>query len=58
MTNLAARLCGEAKPGQVLISQRVFGAAEELAEMEGVGDLTLKGFQRPIKTYNVVNLKG
>jgi class 3 adenylate cyclase len=58
VTNLAARLCGEAKPGQVLISQRVFGAAEELAEMEGVGDLTLKGFQRPIKTYNVVNLKG
>ena len=58
VTNLAARLCGEAKPGQVLISQRVFGAAEEIAEMEGVGDLTLKGFQRPIKTYNVVNLKG
>jgi class 3 adenylate cyclase len=58
VTNLAARLCGEAKPGQVLISQRVFGAAEELAEMEGIGDLTLKGFQRPVKTYNVVNLKG
>jgi adenylate cyclase len=58
VTNLAARLCGEAKPGQVLISQRVFGAAEDLADMEGVGDLTLKGFQRPIKTYNVVNLKG
>ncbi len=58
VTNLAARLCGEAKPGQILISQRVFGAAEDLAEMEGVGDLTLKGFQRPIKTYNVVNLKG
>jgi adenylate cyclase len=57
VTNLAARLCGEAKPGQVLISQRVFGAAEDLAEMEGVGDLTLKGFQRPIKTYNVVSLK-
>ncbi len=58
VTNLAARLCGEAKPGQILISQRVFGAAEELAEMEGVGNLTLKGFQRPIKTYNVVALKG
>ena len=58
VTNLSARLCGEAKPGQILISQRVFGAAEELIESEKVGDFTLKGFSRPIPAYNVLRLKG
>ncbi len=58
VTNLAARLCGEAKPGQILVSQRVLGSAEEIAELEAVGELTLKGFQRPVKAYNVVGVKG
>ena len=58
VTNLAARLCGEAKPGQILVSQRVLGTAEEIAEVEAVGELTLKGFQRPVKAYNIVNAKG
>ncbi len=58
VTNLAARLCGEAKPGQILVSQRVQATAEELVVAEPIGDLTLKGFQRPVKAYNVVSLKG
>ncbi len=58
MPNLSARLCGEAKPGQILISQRVFGAVEEMIESEKVGDLTLKGFSRPVPAYNVLRLKG
>jgi adenylate cyclase len=58
VTNLASRLCGEAKPGQILLSQRVAGGLEEIAEVEGVGELTLKGFQRPVKAFNVVRLKG
>jgi adenylate cyclase len=58
VTNLAARLCGEAKPGQILVSQRVVGTTEEIAELEAVGELTLKGFQRPVKAYNVVGVKG
>ena len=57
VTNLAARLCGEAKPGQILLSQRVAGGVEEIAEVEAVGELTLKGFQRPVKAFNVVRLK-
>ena len=57
VTNLASRLCGEAKPGQILISQRVAGGVEEIAEVETVGELTLKGFQRPVKAFNVVRLK-
>ena len=57
VTNLAARLCGEAQPGQILISQRLLGRVEELVEVEPVDELTLKGFQRPITTYNVLRLK-
>ena len=30
VTNLAARLCGEAGPGQILISQRVYAATEDI----------------------------
>jgi class 3 adenylate cyclase len=57
VTNLAARLCGEARPGQVLISKRLLAATEGLIEVEPVGELSLKGFHRPITAYNVLGLK-
>ena len=57
VTNLASRLCGEAKAGQVLISQRLLATIEELVEAEPVGELTLKGFQRPITAFNLVRLR-
>jgi adenylate cyclase len=57
VTNLAARLCGEAKPGQLLISRRMVGTLEELVEAEPVGELALKGFSRPVSAFNVVRLK-
>lgn len=56
--NLAARLCGEARPGQILVSQRVFGGVEHLIEAEPVGKLTLKGFHQPVAAYNILRLKG
>jgi adenylate cyclase len=58
VTNLASRLCGEAKPSQILVSQRLLGPVEELVEVEPVGELTLKGFHRPITAHNVLRLKG
>jgi len=51
--NLASRLCDEAQSGQILISQRVFASVERLVEAEHIGDLDLKGFHRPMATYNV-----
>ena len=57
VTNLAARLCGEARPGQILISRRVFAAVEELVEAAPVVELSLKGFSRPIPTYEVSGLR-
>jgi class 3 adenylate cyclase len=57
VTNLAARLCAEAKPGQILIPQRLLGAVEHLVEAEPVGELPLKGFHRAIPAFSVIDLK-
>jgi class 3 adenylate cyclase len=57
VTNLASRLCGEAKSGQILLPQRLLGMIEHLVDVEYVGELVLKGFHRPIKAYNVLGLK-
>jgi class 3 adenylate cyclase len=57
VTNLAARLCGEAAGGQILISQRICAAVEALAVTEPVGELSLKGFVRPVPAYTVCALK-
>ncbi len=57
VTNLASRLCDEAEAGQILVSQRVYAAVEDLIEVEPVGDLRLKGFAKPISAYNIVGLK-
>jgi adenylate cyclase len=58
VTNLASRLCAEAAPGQILISQRVYAEAGALLEAEPVGELNLKGFQRPVPAFSVRLLKG
>jgi adenylate cyclase len=57
VTNLAARLCGEAQAGQILVPRRLLGSIEDLVEAEPVGALTLKGFARPISAYNLLRWK-
>jgi len=57
VTNLAARLCGEAQPRQILISQRVYGGVEDSVEVEDLGGLTLKGFSKPVPAFNVLRLR-
>jgi len=56
VTNLAARLCGEAGAGQILVSGRVAAAVEALIEAESVGPLALKGLARPAPAWNVRSL--
>jgi adenylate cyclase len=53
VTNLAARLCAEAGAEQVLVSQRVFSAVEDVAAGELVDALQLRGFSRPIRAFSV-----
>jgi class 3 adenylate cyclase len=57
VTNLAARLCGEAKDSQILISPRIFSKVEACIEAEPVGELTLKGFHRPVFAHNVLGVR-
>ena len=57
VTNLASRLADEATGGQVLIAQRLYAEVDEHVEVEPVGDMTLKGFQRPVAAFNVVAVR-
>ena len=56
VTNLAARLCEQAGPGQILISQRVHSAAAEIVTAQPLGELSLRGFSRPARVYDVAGL--
>ena len=55
VSNVASRLCDEAKPGQILISSRVLMAVESAINVEPVGDFSLKGISRPVAAYNVLS---
>jgi len=57
VSNVASRLCDEAKPGQILISPRVLMAVEKDITVEPVGDFALKGIRRPLTAYNVLATK-
>jgi class 3 adenylate cyclase len=57
VTNLAARLCGEAKSGQTLVSQRVLAGVEEAVEAEALGELQLKGFLKPVPAFSVLRMR-
>jgi class 3 adenylate cyclase len=57
VSNVASRLCDEAKPGQILISLRVLMAVEDVVTVEPVGEFSLKGIRRPLAAYNVLSLK-
>jgi GAF domain-containing protein len=51
--NLAARLCAEAKDGQILVAQRVALAVEETTALEEIGALAVKGLTQPVVAFNV-----
>src|SRR5712692_9237420 len=57
VTNLAARLCDQAQAGQILISERVLSGVEDIADVESVGELALKGFRQPVAAYNVLAVR-
>lgn len=55
VTNLASRLCDEAKAGQIVVSQRAYGMVEQWAEARPIEDLNLKGFSRPVPAVEVLS---
>lgn len=58
VVNLASRLCDEAQPGQIVVSQRVLTAVEQSVKSAPLGDMTLKGFKRPITVYDIQSWRG
>jgi class 3 adenylate cyclase len=57
VTNLSARLCGDAGPWQVLVTDRVLAGTEHIAVAEPVGDIKPKGFSRSVRVHNITALK-
>jgi len=57
VVNLAARLCSEALGGQILLAPKALAAVEDAISAEPVGELTLKGFHKPVPAYAVMGLR-
>ena len=56
MTNLSARLCQEARDGQILVSQQVHAEIEPFAEARAVGPLVLRGFAKPVPVFDILGI--
>ncbi|SFK78269.1 response regulator [Methylocapsa palsarum] len=54
VTNLASRLCDEARSGQILVETRVLNAVEDKFETRALPPMTLKGFRRPVDAYEII----
>jgi class 3 adenylate cyclase len=57
VSNVASRLCDEAKAGQILISPRVLMAVENDVMVEPMGEFELKGIRRPMSAYNLLSAR-
>ena len=57
VTNLAARLCSEAKGGQILTNQKTVARVEDAVSSEPLGEVTLKGISHPVAAFNVTGFK-
>lgn len=57
VTNLAARLCSEAKGGQILTNQKTLTRIEDSVHAEALGEVTLKGIALPVQVFNITGIK-
>lgn len=55
VTNLASRLCDEAKANQIVVGRRVYGMVEEWVEGRPIDDLNLKGFNHPVLAAEILS---
>jgi class 3 adenylate cyclase len=51
VVNLAARLCAESRPGQIVIDRRARAALDDDHDVEPTGPLTLKGYAQPVAAF-------
>ena len=57
VSNVAARLCSEAKGGQILTDQKTLSRIEDVVDGEPLGDLTLRGMAYPVPVFNIIGVK-
>jgi class 3 adenylate cyclase/CheY-like chemotaxis protein len=57
VTNLASRLCDEAKASQILVDQRVCTVIEDMFNAKSIGTLNLKGFRRPMEAFEIIGAR-
>ena len=57
VANLAARLCSEAKGGQILTNRKTLARIEESIDAHALGDMTLKGIAHPVPVFNIVGFR-
>jgi len=55
--NLAARLCGAARGGEILIDAVTYADVSEVAEAELAGPLQLRGINQPMPAFRLLRLK-
>jgi len=51
--NLAQRLESSATPGQIMISQKTYEHVQQEIQARDMGEISVKGFERPIKVYEI-----
>lgn len=56
VTNLAARLCSEAKGGQTLTNQKTLSRIEDVTRAEPLGEVMMKGIAQPVPVFNVTGV--
>ncbi|HSD40591.1 MAG TPA: response regulator [Burkholderiales bacterium] len=53
VANLASRLCGEARGGDIIVSARAAAALTDSFSVQPIGPLTLKGFRDPVEAFRL-----
>jgi class 3 adenylate cyclase len=56
VTNMAARLCGEAKGGEILTNRKTLSKFEHMVDASELGEVALKGFAKPVAIFSIAAL--
>jgi adenylate cyclase len=56
VSNLAGRLCGEAKGGQIITNQKTLSRIEDTVRAEPLGEVALKGLAHPVPVFNIIEV--
>jgi class 3 adenylate cyclase len=55
--NLASRLCGQAGRMEIVIDETTYAACKDMASVEKLPELKLKGFSEPVQAYKITALR-